>query len=44
MAKNLGIDLSEYPQLIDLVIKAIKEPIPPNWAYLKNSSKFSLRT
>lgn len=40
MASNLGIDLKIYPQMVDLVVKAIKQPIPDNWAYLKNSSKF----
>lgn len=37
MAEDLGIDLKQYPQMIDLVIKAINEPIPSNWGLVKNS-------
>lgn len=36
MATSLGIDLQNYPQLKDLVIKAIRKPLPENWGYLKN--------
>lgn len=36
MAISLGIDLENYPQLRDLVIKAIRKPLPDNWGYLKN--------
>lgn len=37
MSENLGIDLNKYPSMLDLVVKAIKEPIPDNWGFIKNS-------
>lgn len=39
MAQNLGIDLANYPQMVDLVVKAIKQPIFSNWGFIKTNKE-----
>lgn len=35
MAINLGMDLDENPEYRSIVVRAIREPLPPNYCYLR---------